>query len=342
MDFQGFFWYFIYTCLAFQVAQSTALAHLKTPLENQPSSEAKIINGTEALWDGTRYQVSLRLTAGDWLFGAGHICGGALISRRSVLTAAHCIWMPANNRFRNASDLSVVVGNLNRYQRDNNTLVLGVSKISVHRDYNATSYTNDVAVLHLDGHVPANFTRARAIPLNSDLNLNASNTVCQVSGWGRTENGGYSPQLMVVDVAIVNRSQCATNYGALVHDGMICAGYMEGGRDACVGDSGGPLVCGEQLAGVVSFGVGCAQPGFPGVYTDVATYVPWINNVTKSYEDAGGLSDDGLSNGGVVGANGGTNDSTSNNGTVSNSGVSMMSCAPAFIFTVCLLLMQVC
>lgn len=80
------------------------------------------------------------------------------------------------------------MGNLNRYQRDNNTLVFGVSKISVHRDYNATSYRNDVAVLHLAVRVPMNFTRARAITLNRDINLNASNTVCQVSGWGRTEN----------------------------------------------------------------------------------------------------------------------------------------------------------
>nr|XP_036222519.1 trypsin I-P1-like [Bactrocera oleae] len=339
MYYQGFFWFLTYAYL--QMAQSTTLAHLKTPLKSQHSNEPKIINGTEAQWDGTSYQISLRLTAGEWLFGAGHICGGALISPSAVLTAAHCIWIAGSNRFRNASDFSVVMGNLNRYQRDNNTLVFGVSKISVHRDYNATSYRNDVAVLHLAVRVPMNFTRARAITLNRDINLNASNTVCQVSGWGRTENGGYAPQLMVVDVAIVNRTQCATNYGELVRDGMICAGYMEGGRDACVGDSGGPLVCGDQLAGVVSFGVGCAQPGFPGVYTDVASYVPWINNATKAFEDAAGFSDDGLGNSGVVAEGDVIDDNVSNNGTVSNNGVGMISCAPALIFVFCTLHMRV-
>lgn len=83
------------------------------------------------------------------------------------------------------------MGNLNRYQRDNCTLMIGVLKITVHGDFNATSYANDVAVLHLDGRVPANFTRAHAIPLNRERNLNASSTVCQVSGWGRTENVCY-------------------------------------------------------------------------------------------------------------------------------------------------------
>lgn len=59
-------------------------------------------------------------------------------------------------------------------------------------------------------------------------------------------------------------------------EGMICAGYQEGGRDACQGDSGGPLVCGGELAGVVSHGYKCAEPGFPGIYADVAYYRDWI------------------------------------------------------------------
>ncbi|XP_054729068.1 CUB and peptidase domain-containing protein 2-like [Anastrepha obliqua] len=290
MDFLRFFRFIFYACLAFQVAQSAKFGHLRNPLENLHKNEPKIINGTEAQWEGTRYQVSVRLAASDWFFGAGHICGGTLISSRAVLTAGHCIW--SANRFRNASDYSVVLGNLNRYQRDNNSLVFGVTKISVHPNFNATTYEADVAVLHLDAAVPLNFTKAYPIPLNDERNLSAG-TVCQVSGWGRTENGGYSPELRVVDVAVVNRSQCATNYGGFIRDVMICAGYMEGGRDACVGDSGGPLVCVGKLVGVVSFGVGCAEPGYPGVYADVASYVKWIQNETNSFQELGGFTEDG-------------------------------------------------
>lgn len=84
---------------------------------------------------------------------------------------------------------------------------------------------------------------------------------------------------MSVDVPIISKNICSTEtnftYG-IIRDGMMCAGYMEGGRDACNGDSGGPLVCNNVLAGIISWGEGCALPRRPGVYTDVAYYVPWI------------------------------------------------------------------
>ncbi|XP_017490763.1 PREDICTED: trypsin I-P1-like [Rhagoletis zephyria] len=319
MDFQGLFWFLFYCCVSFHVAQNTMLGHLSNPLDNQHKNAPKIINGTEAKWEGTRHQVSVRLAASDWFFGAGHICGGSLIAPRTVLTAGHCIWSAGAKRFRNASAYTVVMGNLNRYQRDANTLIFGVAKISVHRNFNATTYEADVALLHLNASVTTDFKRAYSIPLNDERNMTAG-SICQVSGWGRTEDGGFAPQLMVVDVAIVNRSQCAINYGEFIGDGMICAGYMAGGRDACVGDSGGPLACDGKLVGVVSFGVGCAQPGYPGVYADVASYAEWIHNETKLVDDVEGHGDDGvygdaglgddgnagslpISYGGVVGSN---------------------------------------
>lgn len=83
---------------------------------------------------------------------------------------------------------------------------------------------------------------------------------------------------MTVDVPFIPLDVCRneSDYKTSVTQGMMCAGYMEGQRDACQGDSGGPLVCLGNQAGITSWGSGCAQPLKPGVYTDVAFYKNWI------------------------------------------------------------------
>lgn len=87
---------------------------------------------------------------------------------------------------------------------------------------------------------------------------------------------------MSLEVPIISRTTCSLNYGSEnLLDGMLCAGYMSGKGDACSGDSGGPLVCDNKLVGIVSFGLGCAIPGYPGIYANVAYYYDWI----KQYVD---------------------------------------------------------
>ena len=110
---------------------------------------------------------------------------------------------------------------------------------------------------------------------------------CTVTGWGTLKSNGKQPKkLMKVDVPIISRSQCNENqwYGGAITDNMICAGYTKGKKDSCQGDSGGPFICNGKLAGVVSFGIGCARPDLPGIYTNVKTYVDWIegNSVTPT------------------------------------------------------------
>merc|ERR1712168_963649 len=109
-----------------------------------------------------------------------------------------------------------------------------------------------------------------------------------VSGWGAVREGGRAPDtLQQVMVPHFNHDKCAKilAYRNRIPDTVICAGYPEGGKDSCQGDSGGPLVTlidGEwTLAGVVSWGIGCARRGKPGVYTDVAKYIDWIEANTN-------------------------------------------------------------
>ena len=93
---------------------------------------------------------------------------------------------------------------------------------------------------------------------------------------------------MEVEVPIIGLEKCQELYknDDPVASTNICAGYDEGGKDACSGDSGGPLVCPDSeddwvLHGVTSWGVGCAEAGNPGVYTRVESYIDWINYVTS-------------------------------------------------------------
>lgn len=102
---------------------------------------------------------------------------------------------------------------------------------------------------------------------------------------GNTHNSSESNEkLRAAVVPAANQNYCNTQYNGRITPRMICAGYKEGGKDSCQGDSGGPLtieVNGEvQLVGVVSFGRGCAEPNYPGVYARVTAVRSWIKRQT--------------------------------------------------------------
>jgi len=86
----------------------------------------------------------------------------------------------------------------------------------------------------------------------------------------------------MVNVPIVSREECNEDYKTYggITENMICAAAPDGGRDACQGDSGGPLVVDGKLAGVVSWGIGCARPLFPGVYSNIAILKSFVTQET--------------------------------------------------------------
>ena len=118
--------------------------------------------------------------------------------------------------------------------------------------------------------------------------LNISIIIFFLSGFGRLSSGGSSPSvLMQVSVPIVSESKCKRAYGSSIHASMVCAGLDEGGKDSCQGDSGGPMVCEFNgkffLEGVVSWGSGCADRGYYGVYARVRYLRQWIDNTMSRY-----------------------------------------------------------
>nr|ABZ04022.1 serine protease 14 [Costelytra zealandica] len=210
------------------------------------------------------YQVSLRTTRNQ------PFCGASIIDTRSLLTAAHCVTNDRGAVVR-ANTIQAVVGDLNTFTPTNTTVVRQIRYIFVHEQYNADTLANDIAVLRIDNlkfNVNVNPVQpARFIP--------PENTSCIVSGWGTIFSGGPpSVALRYVFVPLVSQHRCNIAYSNQIRLGMVCAGYY--GRDACQGDSGGPLVCPNGQLGVVSWGTGCGDPAFPGVYADVSFYFPWI------------------------------------------------------------------
>ncbi|XP_016946746.1 transmembrane protease serine 6 [Drosophila biarmipes] len=209
-------------------------------------------------------------------------CSGSLINDLYVLTAAHCVeGVPPelitlrfleHNRSNTNEDIAV--------QRP-------VSRVKVHELYNPQSFDNDLAILRLSQPVDMEHHRVRPICLPIHA-YSFDHELAIVTGWGAQKEGGPgSDTLREVQVEVLPQSDCrnSTSYKpGQITDNMMCAGNIsQGGKDACSGDSGGPLHAtfdeqpGQyQLAGIVSWGVGCARPQAPGVYTRVNQYLRWL------------------------------------------------------------------
>lgn len=236
----------------------------------------KIVGGEDAAYGEFPHQVTL-----TWGIGGGLMCGGALVTADKVVTAAHCC-----DGGGPASEMGVEVGNWHLHSKDPEQKSIGVKMLHMHEDYDSWTVANDICVLDLAEEADLNSEVISTIELPSDMEEYEAGTDCLCTGWGATtHNGNTSELLQKVTVPVVSDVDCREAYGKNIFDdekildSMICAGFMEeGGKDSCQGDSGGPLMCGEnlQLTGIVSWGHGCAEPGYPGVYTQTSYYIPWL------------------------------------------------------------------
>jgi secreted trypsin-like serine protease len=240
--------------------------------EKVEANASEIVGGTEAVpgsWPGT---VAL-------YFGNSQGCGGTLIGDSWVVTAGHCILRPTA---ANGGITKVVI---NRHRLSQSTVGESrtVNQVIRHASF-SPDLDNDIALLHLS--TPSSAPKVKLITRQQAAQV-AANATVTVVGWGNmSESGGSSDVLRQVSIPVISNTKCKTfpNY-ADVTNNMICAAHSQGGKDSCQGDSGGPLFMtlnGQKTqVGIVSWGIGCARPNAPGVYTRLSNYIDWIAQKTN-------------------------------------------------------------
>jgi len=253
--------------------------------EEAARSSSKTTNSLRVMEDVSTIDFNPQIVGGDevnppfkypFMVNAGG-CGASLVAPNVLLSAAHC-----GNGYIN----QVKIGrhNLNDSNEDYETF--NVVEEVPHPNYNEATLDYDYMMLKLDGS-------SSRTPVQLDTGddtslLDAGNDVI-VMGWGTTSSGGsLSNVLLEVEVDVISQAQCQDAYSNPITERMVCAART--GKDSCQGDSGGPIIdkaTGKQI-GVVSWGIGCANSNYPGVYAKVRDQIGWI----QEYIDQWSLPDD--------------------------------------------------
>jgi len=237
--------------------------------------EQKIVGGYSAD-EAIPWQVSVRSCES----GTCHYCGGTILDEKTVITAAHCY-----EAYGTMEGHFVMAGTTDRSDSSGQTIAIDSIERNTDMPYDSRTLNNDYLILKLKSAFAFNDNVQRACLPDASYKPNVGEK-CYVSGWGKLRYGpGSLPEdLQWVDVPIVSNDVCSQKFNGInrITNSMMCAGYEEGGKDSCQSDSGGPLICNSggkaTLAGVVSYGIGCGTPGFPGVYAKVSTVRPWIDD----------------------------------------------------------------
>lgn len=241
--------------------------------ESLLSSEQEIVGGTATTIAANPWQVSLQSSSGF------HFCGGSVLNANWILTAQHCV------------NDGGVISKPARVEAGTTTIsgsgqVRSVAEVIVYPGYVDASKGKDVALLRLSTPLDLSGANVKAIGLVTAAAASAGVTntgvVTRVTGWGTLSSNGSSPDtLQTVDVNVVSNTSAQSSYPqeTITADQLAAAAP---GKDSCQGDSGGPLTVlngsTRVLAGVVSWGYGCADSRYPGMYARVSSFESWISS----------------------------------------------------------------
>ncbi|QRK09701.1 trypsin-like serine protease [Archangium violaceum] len=255
---------------------SEALEEKQTQ-EPVQASEQEIVGGTNTTIAANPWQVSLQSSSGS------HFCGGSILNENWILTAQHCV--------KSGGTVSkpgrVAAGSTTRSGMSTSGQIRQVAEVIVYPGYQDANYGKDVALLRLSTPLDLSGSNVKAIGLvtKADASAGVTNTgvTARVTGWGTLTSGGSTlpDTLQTVDVKIISNSQAQSSYPS-ESIGADQLGAAAAGKDSCQGDSGGPLTVlkgsTRVLAGVVSWGYGCADSRYPGMYARVSEFESWITS----------------------------------------------------------------
>ncbi|XP_072748554.1 transmembrane protease serine 9-like [Anoplolepis gracilipes] len=245
-------------------------------LRVNPNCECGISGGISNRIVGGKISIPHRFPWVAAIFNRDNLhCGGTLINDRYVLTAGHCV------KWVQPTDLSIGLG-MHDIENSNEGNIIEVDKVILHEDFESDELhdTNDIALIRLEYPVEINDNvKPVCLPKRKDSDYTGHHV--KVTGWGRVQKeGDTSKFLRQAILKVMSWAACKnTSFGEHVTESMLCA-YSDN-TDACQGDSGGPLLSERkdekyEEIGIVSWGIGCADPGVPGVYVKITDYLNWI------------------------------------------------------------------
>merc|ERR1711971_59149 len=243
----------------------------------------RIVNGAEAKAHSYPWIIAMMTGRGEYY------CGGSIISNQWILTAAHCVSGEPNNP---AKDMYVRLGDHDMTDKGDapNADTFQVDYYIHHSNYNEETTNNDIALLKLKKKIDFKKYSGTVAPVClPDLPRKYYGETVTVSGWGLLSDGGKAAKkLQEVDLEIIWMKECREDFHykkSWISSKMMCT--FKQNSDACQGDSGGPLVrvnptSGRyEQVGVVSWGIGCASPKYPGVFVKLSHYLSWILKKTS-------------------------------------------------------------